>query len=563
MSPSAVWAGRRGEGIRNPLHQRAAGQDRKPSGVEVPDGVRYVLVDEISVDGNGRGGPLASSGDDLGARIGHVAGHPDARDAGGTVGAGHHPAPVIEIAAQTGQQIVVRDEPGRHEHRGAGDDSPVLPPYAGEMVVLDHDPADCTLDDADGTSHQLGALFLRQGPGRGEEDDVVRPLANDLGVPDGFRAVPQDSELLVSYLPAVAVRAVQHIPRPPRPEPGDVGQLVAQPGRHKQPPGRYPLSAGHQNVKRVLVAPGHFADDATGDSAAVTLHLLPPSGQQVGGRQPVPGQEPLHVGCRRVARAARVDHEYPPPGPGQHQGRGQTGGSPTDDHYVKLAHGGNCGRAVPVPTTNVAIPGKGGCNGPMSDTATVIADALDQVGPRLKQLRTQRGVTLTALSEATGISKSTLSRLENGQRRASLEVLLPLAQAYRVPLDELVGAPEVGDPRVRLKASKINGRTVLPLTRSPGGLQAWKIIVPASNSRPAPKSHEGHEWLYVLSGQMRLILGDHDLVLGAGEAAEFDTRVPHWFGSTGDQPAEILSMFGPQGERAHTKARSVRKADQS
>jgi hypothetical protein len=53
------------------------------------------------------------------------------------------------------------------------------------------------------------------------------------------------------------------------------------------------------------------------------------------------------------------------------------------------------------------------------------------------------------------------------------------------------------------------------------------------------------------------VLGDHDLVLGPGEAAEFDTRVPHWFGSTGDQAAEILSLFGPQGERVHARARSV------
>jgi transcriptional regulator with XRE-family HTH domain len=193
----------------------------------------------------------------------------------------------------------------------------------------------------------------------------------------------------------------------------------------------------------------------------------------------------------------------------------------------------------------------------VDDTAAVIAKAIDQVGPRLKHLRTQRGVTLTALAESTGISTSTLSRLETGQRRASLDLLLPLAQAYRVPLDDLVGAPEVGDPRVRLKASKRNGRTVLPLTRQPGGVQAWKIVVPPSNSVPQLKSHEGYEWLYVLSGRMRLILGDHDLVLGPGEVAEFDTRVPHWFGSHGDQPAEILSLFGPQGERVHARARSV------
>jgi transcriptional regulator with XRE-family HTH domain len=194
----------------------------------------------------------------------------------------------------------------------------------------------------------------------------------------------------------------------------------------------------------------------------------------------------------------------------------------------------------------------------VEDSAAAIATALDQVGPRLRHLRGQHGVTLAALSESTGISKSTLSRLETGQRRASLELLLPLAQAYRVPLDDLVGAPEVGDPRVRLKASKRNGRTVLPLTRQPGGVQAWKIIIPASKSVPQPTAHEGYEWLYVLSGRMRLVLGDHDLVLGPGEVAEFDTRVPHWFGSDGQQAAEVLSLFGPQGERVHAKARASR-----
>src|ERR1700754_1263646 len=122
------------------------------------------------------------------------------------------------------------------------------------------------------------------------------------------------------------------------------------------------------------------------------------------------------------------------------------------------------------------------------------------MGPRLKRIRAQRGVTLTDLSERTGISKSTLSRLENGQRRPSLELLLPLAQAYRVPLDDLVGAPEMGDPRIRLKPRSVNGRTVIPLTR-PGGVQAWKIVIPRTQSKPNPRTHDGFEWLYVLSGR--------------------------------------------------------------
>ena len=191
----------------------------------------------------------------------------------------------------------------------------------------------------------------------------------------------------------------------------------------------------------------------------------------------------------------------------------------------------------------------------MTDSLPAIAAVLEQVGPRLKRLRVLRGVTLTALAAATGISKSTLSRLETGQRRPSLELLLPLAQAYRVPLDDLVGAPDVGDPRVRLKAAGSNGRTVIPLTRQPGGMQAAKIVIPTTKIHPEPKAHKGYEWLYVLSGRMRLVLGDHDLILEPGEVAEFDTHVPHWFGSTGDQPAEILSVFGGQGERMHVRAR--------
>lgn len=195
------------------------------------------------------------------------------------------------------------------------------------------------------------------------------------------------------------------------------------------------------------------------------------------------------------------------------------------------------------------------------EQSAAIAQALTEVGPRLKQLRTERGITLSGLSQATGISKSTLSRLESGQRRPSLELLLPIAQAHQVPLDELVGAPEVGDPRVRLTPRRAHGSTVVPLTRQPGPLQAFKMVLPASRSTPEVVTHEGYEWLYVLAGRLRLVLADHDLVLGAGEAAEFDTRVPHWFGTTGEGPVEVLSLFGRQGERMHVRAKPARKKD--
>ncbi len=192
--------------------------------------------------------------------------------------------------------------------------------------------------------------------------------------------------------------------------------------------------------------------------------------------------------------------------------------------------------------------------------SAVIAAALAGVGPRLKRVRTQRDITLTELAAATGISKSTLSRLESGQRRPSLELLLPIAQAHRIPLEELIGAPEVGDPRVRFTPRRRNGRIVVPLTRNPGGLQAWKTIIPPEPGEPELRTHEGYEWLYVLAGQVRLILADHDLTLGPGEVAEFDTRLPHWFGPVDDQPVEILSLLGRQGERIHVRA-APRRAD--
>ncbi|QCQ93717.1 helix-turn-helix domain-containing protein [Rhodococcus sp. SGAir0479] len=183
---------------------------------------------------------------------------------------------------------------------------------------------------------------------------------------------------------------------------------------------------------------------------------------------------------------------------------------------------------------------------------------LDAVGPRLRALRQLRNVTLADLSADTGISVSTLSRLESGQRKPNLELLLPLARAHGVPLDELVGAPPTGDPRIHMRPIRRGDRTIVPLTRRPGGIQAYKHVIPGARERvrePDVRVHDGYEWLYVLNGRLRLVLGEQDLVLLPGEAAEFDTRVPHWFGAAGPEPVEFLGLFGRQGERAHIRAR--------
>ena len=84
-------------------------------------------------------------------------------------------------------------------------------------------------------------------------------------------------------------------------------------------------------------------------------------------------------------------------------------------------------------------------------------------------------------------------------------------------------------------------------------MAVWKVVIPPERERRL-RTHAGYEWLYVLSGEMRLILGEHDIVMQAGEVAEFDTRLPHWFGPTGDEPVEILSVHGSHGERMHVRA---------
>ncbi|AQS67735.1 helix-turn-helix domain-containing protein [Streptomyces pactum] len=185
-------------------------------------------------------------------------------------------------------------------------------------------------------------------------------------------------------------------------------------------------------------------------------------------------------------------------------------------------------------------------------------DVLGSVGPRLRALRRDRAITLADLSAATGVSESTLSRLESGQRRATLELLLPLARIYDVPLDDLVGAPRTGDPRIHLKPIRRFGMVFVPLSRRPGGTQAFKMIIPSRPRplEPTPQTHEGFEWLYVLGGRLRLVLGERDLTLTPGEAAEFDTSLPHWLGSADGGAVELLVLFGLQGVRAHVRTGS-------
>ncbi|MDX1893292.1 XRE family transcriptional regulator [Mycolicibacterium sp. 050158] len=183
------------------------------------------------------------------------------------------------------------------------------------------------------------------------------------------------------------------------------------------------------------------------------------------------------------------------------------------------------------------------------------ADDVDlRVRRRLRELRTQRGFTLEEVATRADIDVSTLSRLESGKRRLALDHLPRLASALSVTTDDLLRTPEAEDPRVKHAAQTHHGVTYWPLTNSgpAGGLHAYKIRVSARRRTPPDPLpvHDGQDWMYVLSGRMRLILGDRDFTIKPGEAVEFSTWTPHWFGTV-DGPVEAVAIFGPHGERLH------------
>lgn len=178
-------------------------------------------------------------------------------------------------------------------------------------------------------------------------------------------------------------------------------------------------------------------------------------------------------------------------------------------------------------------------------------DELDQVGPRLRAARQHRGLTLEETAQLTNMSTSTLSRLESGKRQASLELLVPLTRQLNIRIDDLL-EPQTRDPRVHRPVVTRDGLTIAPLAPDSAAIQTYKITFPPLEKLPELRVHDGFEWVYVLSGKLRLRLGEQNIVLGRGEAAEFDTRVPHSLSAAGSAPAQVLSIFNREGEKMHT-----------
>jgi quercetin dioxygenase-like cupin family protein len=185
-----------------------------------------------------------------------------------------------------------------------------------------------------------------------------------------------------------------------------------------------------------------------------------------------------------------------------------------------------------------------------------IHDIEHTVRTRLRSLRTTLGLSLDELAARTNLSASTISRVETGKRTISLDILLPLAAALQVDLDELLDQRHDDDVVIRPTPNSRRGRTTWMLSRPTGSTLAVKMRLEPSRRLPEQRVHPGHDWFFVVEGRVRLLLGEREITVETGEAAEFATMTPHAFAAV-DGPAELIMIFDRDGHRAHVHHEAV------
>ena len=178
------------------------------------------------------------------------------------------------------------------------------------------------------------------------------------------------------------------------------------------------------------------------------------------------------------------------------------------------------------------------------------ADLDGLVRKRLRALRVAQGWSLDALAARARLSPSTLSRIENGQRRLALDQLVTLARALDTSLDQLVETAT--EDVVSNPVHDAAHQTMRWLVRADPGVTVvrQRLVDPPPDSPARLRAHPGREWLVVLSGAVTLLLGNRRLRVETNQAAEFPTMLPHALGTAGG-PAEILVIFDRDARRGH------------
>jgi transcriptional regulator with XRE-family HTH domain len=366
----------------------------------------------------------------------------------------------------------------------------------------------------------------------------------------------------IANLVTVAERAVDHVAAPVFGQPVDVGKRVHQTGGGEHSASYHAVAPGELNTELVVIGAGHVDRAAGEDLAAMTTDLVATYGEQLRRRSSLVAEVAVHVGGRGIARLAGVDDDHRAALTTELERGRQAGGRPPDDGDVAMPLDDSlCVVTHGFDDTVDHIRCKMACNirkiGAKGHDAMAEPNEIERVvRTRLRSLRNTLGLSLDELAARANLSASTISRVETGKRTISLDILLPLASALHVDLDALLDVQSDDDVVIRPVPSGSSERTTWMLSRPTGNTIAIKMRLEPTDRTPEQRVHPGHDWFFVIEGRVRLLLGEREIIVETGEAAEFATMTPHAFVAS-DGPAELVMIFDRDGERAHVHRESV------
>jgi transcriptional regulator with XRE-family HTH domain len=182
------------------------------------------------------------------------------------------------------------------------------------------------------------------------------------------------------------------------------------------------------------------------------------------------------------------------------------------------------------------------------------------IGPRLRHIRLEKGLTVEALATAAGLDKGFVSRLERGTKRPSVETVLRLSAALNVSVGQLFGEQTTGDT-VRISRSAERGRSV----EDPDRAYSFELLTPKGSLMEAflfhvgieptgdGQQHDGEEMFLVLSGTVEMRTPDRSYVLEKGDCAYFPGHLAHQMRRIGPEPATAVIAVA-RDRRAARKA---------
>lgn len=194
----------------------------------------------------------------------------------------------------------------------------------------------------------------------------------------------------------------------------------------------------------------------------------------------------------------------------------------------------------------------------MSETAG--GEARQRIGLRARELRRRSGRTLESLAAETGLSKGHLSRFERGQKSLSVSALIRLAAVLDVSVGHLLGdeADTAGVRVVRASEAELQqapaqngGYSFATLGSSAGmGLRynVFTLILPREGYRQSRAYHSGREMIYVVSGRVRFTVGQQEMVLEAGDYAEFPGHQEHDLESLSDRSQLLVFVISDDND---------------